>query len=573
MTNNNVENTTKYLYCIIDNTGAKQNPGWDVEIFQDNQNSRLAWIQSFSDIENIELRDYWVEQESVYGLISHEKALEVVEHLKLSMKLTNMEVIAHNHAMMPSPKWVIFNGEGKQNPILVEIDPVTGIVYNVQETIHELKDERANSLSVDPYSSIPGLTSVGGLYVTSKRAILRYIDETDVSDMYKMKVGHYYLAEKITNENVHVYTLDHQWIDTFYTSRFEAVTCEDLLETYPEATLNHPDLFSNQSLSSMQGDFYETSEELSDALGEKQGDKHRKPLHNPFSRISLEDRDWFEQSIERGEWRYEEGESAVEGSLQKLLDSEQAGWNEVERLSEALEDAQRENEIIRNLVDGTELGEALTELHEFYRLRYTAKENDCLERLDAALKELELSKREYDKLTSNHRPSVPLPIKDRETDNLAYRIQQDGDVSTSSEQDSIAITQLKEIAQAMSNSELNLNIALLAGHTEISEHEDLKRRQRNDYEGNGIVVLYGNHYILRVDGFSDTWAPCTDPASSKTAETWALKCDVRYIDHLVDVMRINKQPYSREWVAELIQATPRQRAEAAWITLQTRKSI
>lgn len=33
--------------------------------------------------------------------------------------------------------------------------------------------------------------------------------------------------------------------------------------------------------------------------------------------------------------------------------------------------------------------------------------------------------------------------------------------------------QLIEIAQSMTNAELNLKLALSVGHTEISEHEDL----------------------------------------------------------------------------------------------------
>lgn len=98
-------------------------------------------------------------------------------------------------------------------------------------------------------------------------------------------------------------------------------------------------------------------------------------------------------------------------------------------------------------------------------------------------------------------------------------------------------------------------------------------RQRNNYVGTGIVALYGDHYILRVDGFSDTWAPCTDPAASLTAETWALQRDERYIDNLADILRPKNVAYSRAWVAELFQATPRQRAEAAWITLHSLQAL
>lgn len=138
------------------------------------------------------------------------------------------------------------------------------------------------------------------------------------------------------------------------------------------------------------------------------------------------------------------------------------------------------------------------------------------------------------------------------------------------------MTQVKD----KTDQQLNLVLALLCGHTEISEHEDMRRWQRNDYEGNGVVVLYGKHYIVRANGKYGTWAPCSDPAASLEVQAKAIEVDAGgYIQNLLIVI-FGELVYEREFsnrlldfmtAAKINNATPRERAEAAYITLQGAK--
>lgn len=53
-------------------------------------------------------------------------------------------------------------------------------------------------------------------------------------------------------------------------------------------------------------------------------------------RITDEEKSWLKQSIERQEWTYGDGYCDENWRLESLLESEQVGWEEVERLKEAV---------------------------------------------------------------------------------------------------------------------------------------------------------------------------------------------------------------------------------------------
>ncbi|MEK5183193.1 MULTISPECIES: hypothetical protein [unclassified Paenibacillus] len=450
MTNQKNEQTTNYMYYIVDNTRVKENPGWDVVIFEDNLKSRLAWVFSNFEINDDGLKLYWIEKESIYALDSREQAIAAVEDMKLSKILSNMDDIksvsllpsddtptdisrngctsnngvplpdsntdesVYGPLQIPSPIWAtypIHGSSGSENTIQTEVDPVTGIVYNFLQSGKDQSIGPSENHLVQHINSVVGLVSIGGLYVSSNQAILHYIDEKDSEDFPELKVGHYYIARNITEQLADIYTLDNELISTLATGRFEAVTCKQLLETYTEVALKHPHLFSYGSPSSTHKEVYKIAVGPNEKLA-NHGVERKKLFNNPYSRISLEDRDWIKHCLHDHQWVFVEEGPSIESRLEKLLDSEESGWNEVERLSVALSEAQRENEIIRKLAEDNELGEALTELHEFYRQRYNAKHNECLELLAASQEQLEQMKRHYEQLISAHSNAVPLDFPD-----------------------------------------------------------------------------------------------------------------------------------------------------------------
>ncbi|MEK5469312.1 hypothetical protein MKY64_30370 [Paenibacillus sp. FSL R7-0210] len=133
--------------------------------------------------------------------------------------------------------------------------------------------------------------------------------------------------------------------------------------------------------------------------------------------------------------------------------------------------------------------------------------------------------------------------------------------------------------QTMADSELNLALALLCGHREISDREDVEnQRQRNDHAGSGVVVLYGNHYIVRANGKYGTWAPCTDPAASLEVQTAAIAKDPEKYIRNMSIVQCGPDPKVHEMVgvdlkgaARIADAKPRERAEAAYITLSSKQ--
>jgi hypothetical protein len=125
----------------------------------------------------------------------------------------------------------------------------------------------------------------------------------------------------------------------------------------------------------------------------------------------------------------------------------------------------------------------------------------------------------------------------------------------------------------MTDSELNRALAELMGYTIY--HYD------KDYEENCYFMLMDTDFdpVEPDDGrrkteeraWNDTPDYCTDPAASLEVEQAAIKVSTRYVDTLVEVMKPENMAYSRACVAELLTASPRERAEAAYITLSSKQ--
>ncbi|MEK4473320.1 hypothetical protein NSQ91_08885 [Paenibacillus sp. FSL R7-0048] len=96
----------------------------------------------------------------------------------------------------------------------------------------------------------------------------------------------------------------------------------------------------------------------------------------------------------------------------------------------------------------------------------------------------------------------------------------------------------------------------------------------NAWDGVRLVWLDGktNEFRRKVTG----WHPSTDPAASLEVQAKALELNYKaYIDHLdefvnTDELTICSEPSYRA-IASLLLASPRERAEAAYITLQQKE--
>lgn len=131
----------------------------------------------------------------------------------------------------------------------------------------------------------------------------------------------------------------------------------------------------------------------------------------------------------------------------------------------------------------------------------------------------------------------------------------------------------------MTDQQINLKLARMCGYEEISEQEDMwVRKQRNDYKGKGVVVLYGDHYVIRSGGECKGWSPCNDPAASLEVQAAAIKLNARmYAINLAKQLKWDDTDelsfsdtdlFTYIGVANFFSATSRQRAEAAYMTLQ-----
>lgn len=113
--------------------------------------------------------------------------------------------------------------------------------------------------------------------------------------------------------------------------------------------------------------------------------------------------------------------------------------------------------------------------------------------------------------------------------------------------------------QTMTNPELNRALAELMGN-KIGRKVDYGFKPEYDRD---VIALPNDRYKFIPDY-------CTDPAASLEVQAKALKeCPAEYIHELGVVMwgRVyGDLPYYR--IAEMLNATPRERAEAAYITLQ-----
>lgn len=113
----------------------------------------------------------------------------------------------------------------------------------------------------------------------------------------------------------------------------------------------------------------------------------------------------------------------------------------------------------------------------------------------------------------------------------------------------------------LTDQQLNDELRLLLGWTKIGEHPDGHFGCWKTPEGK----MWGNLTCGKEPDY------CGDPAASLEVQTAAIKVSTRYVDTLVEVMKPENMAYSRACVAELLTATPRERAEAAYITLQGAK--
>lgn len=104
------------------------------------------------------------------------------------------------------------------------------------------------------------------------------------------------------------------------------------------------------------------------------------------------------------------------------------------------------------------------------------------------------------------------------------------------------------------------------GWVRISESEDvLIRGQRDDYETGGVIVLYGNHFVVRAGGRSRKWNPSTDISAAYEMEERIYRMErvgmvARYMDCLLQVVR------SSGFL--LVHATPEQRCKAALLAME-----
>jgi hypothetical protein len=124
----------------------------------------------------------------------------------------------------------------------------------------------------------------------------------------------------------------------------------------------------------------------------------------------------------------------------------------------------------------------------------------------------------------------------------------------------------------MTDQQLNLKLARMCGYEEISEQEDMwVRKQRNDYKGKGVVVLYGDHYVIRSGGECRDWSPCTDYNAAHEVQAVALKADwVAYFTAVQELMYGEGTDFAEHFyrIIDMLNARPRHLSEAAYMTLQ-----
>lgn len=120
------------------------------------------------------------------------------------------------------------------------------------------------------------------------------------------------------------------------------------------------------------------------------------------------------------------------------------------------------------------------------------------------------------------------------------------------------MTQVKE----MSHQQLNRALAGLMGYTV------------NDMNWMGLhQLLKDGIEISRLSSEAHAWADapdyCTDPAASLEVQTAAIAKDaLGYVQALADVMVIDIRSRTLYSISRLLTATPRERAEAAYMTFQ-----
>jgi len=133
------------------------------------------------------------------------------------------------------------------------------------------------------------------------------------------------------------------------------------------------------------------------------------------------------------------------------------------------------------------------------------------------------------------------------------------------------MTQVKD----KTDQQLNRALAELMGYRVYHYDKDVLGRcyfELTDPEGCSEIV-FGGERNTELEAWADVPNYCNDPAASLEVQAKALELNYKaYIDHLdefvnTDELTICSEPSYRA-IASLLLASPRERAEAAYITLQ-----
>ncbi|MEK4479532.1 hypothetical protein MKZ23_08875 [Paenibacillus sp. FSL R5-0876] len=142
------------------------------------------------------------------------------------------------------------------------------------------------------------------------------------------------------------------------------------------------------------------------------------------------------------------------------------------------------------------------------------------------------------------------------------------------------MTQIKD----KTDQQLNRALAELMGYTVYHYDKDVLGRcyfELTDPEGYSEIV-FGGERNTELEAWADVPNYCTDPAASLEVQTAATKVNAKvYVDTLYDIrltnegytpeIAIGESTYSHDGVVYLFDASPRERAEAAYITLQQKE--
>lgn len=124
---------SKILFCVMDSTTSKSLPGWDVEIFNDTQKVRIAWVKSDVGTDDETMREEFNKELSVFGLSSEEEANKYVETLKEKYEVYDITKI-------PQIEEVDLNemDRKEKEDYLIEILQKHGFLKNIEKFKYDL---------------------------------------------------------------------------------------------------------------------------------------------------------------------------------------------------------------------------------------------------------------------------------------------------------------------------------------------------------------------------------------------------------------------------------------------------